>query len=130
MLAAIAAVTKWEESWEDPGSRFQEWLRDCVLRAVRGFCQQGKLGSLNREESVQVYRKAVNVVLDNEHKASLSCSILHAPPNALLCVVLCQGNLLHHHITPKNACVAEDRREVNAWMAGAGSSVVMRMRFL
>ncbi len=79
MLAAIAAVAKWEESWEDPGGRFQEWLRDCVLRAVRAFCQQGKPGSLKREESVQVYRKAVNVVLDNELKASLCLSMLLAP---------------------------------------------------
>ena len=91
-------MTKWEESWEDPGSRFQEWLRDCVLRAVRGFCQQGKPGSLNREESVQVYRKAVNVVLDNELKAGLSCSILHASPNALPCRGLC-GSLFDDRIT-------------------------------
>ena len=69
MRAVIAPAGKWEESWEDPGARFTEWLRDCVMRAVRGFCQQGKPGSLGREESVQVYRKAVNVVLDNEEKA-------------------------------------------------------------
>ena len=40
-----------------------------MLRAVRGFCQPGKPGSLGRGESVQVYRKAVKVVLDNEKKA-------------------------------------------------------------
>ena len=85
MLAAIAAVAKWEESWEDPGARFTEWLRDCVMRAVRGFCQQGKPGSLGREESVQVYRKAVNVVLDNEEKAG-PAFLSHMPlPNNLLC---------------------------------------------
>ena len=80
MLAAVAAVATWEESWEDPGLRFQEWLRDCVLRAVRAFCQQGKPGSLKREESVQVYRKAVNVVLDNELKASPCHVMPHALP--------------------------------------------------
>ncbi len=40
------------------------------MRAVRGYCQQAKPNSLRREESVQVYRKAVKIVLDNERKAS------------------------------------------------------------
>ena len=68
MLAAVAPPASWEDSWDDPGPRFEEWLRDCVVRAVRGHCVPGKTTSLGREESVQVYRKAVNVVLDNERK--------------------------------------------------------------
>lgn len=68
--AAVAATASWEDTWDSPGLRFEEWLRDCVMRAVRGYCQAGKTGSLGREESVQVYRKAVKVVLDNERKVS------------------------------------------------------------
>ncbi|CAK0751346.1 hypothetical protein CVIRNUC_002061 [Coccomyxa viridis] len=66
---AVAIAASWEDSWDDPGEPFEEWLRDCVMRAVRGYCQAGKPNSLRREESVQVYRKAVNVVLENERKA-------------------------------------------------------------
>ena len=68
-------------------------MRDCVMRAVRGYCQQGKPDSLRREESVQVYRKAVKIVLDNERKASpallhaLCCLLLvslHSSPQCLM----------------------------------------------
>ena len=75
--AAVALVANWEDSWDDPGRPFEEWLRDCVMRAVRGYCQQGKPNSLRREESVQVYRKAVKVVLDNERKASPAPVLAH-----------------------------------------------------
>lgn len=92
MPAAVAMVADWEDSWEDPEGPFQEWLRDCVMRAVRGYCQPGKPSSLRREESVQVYHKTVRVVLANERKASL------APPSAHgIC-------LLPTCLTPYTAC--------------------------
>ena len=88
--AAVAIVVDWEDSWDDPGEPFEEWLRDCVMRAVRGYCQAGKPNSLRREESVQVYRKAVNVVLENERKASSAPSLAHGICPKLLLLMLQQ----------------------------------------
>ena len=86
----MAIAASWEDSWDDPGEPFEEWLRDCGMRAVRGYCQAGKPNSLRREESVQVYRKAVNVVLENERKVSSAPPLAHGMCPTLLLLMLQQ----------------------------------------
>ncbi|KAK9845360.1 hypothetical protein WJX81_004380 [Elliptochloris bilobata] len=59
----------WEEAWDAPGPRFEDFVEDCVRRRLGKYRQPAHPMRLSAEEAMALYKKVRRVIVDTERKA-------------------------------------------------------------